>query len=76
MSTKEKRLLVLFVVFGLVSLASAALPELGGESFEGYDGLGRGIFIALFITIPTAILAMLFLFLFIAEKYRSKHPDS
>lgn len=75
MPTREKKLLLLFIAFGAIAFITAALPEFGLDYFSGYDGLGRGIFIALFITFPAGLLALLFLFLWLAERYRRKHSD-
>jgi hypothetical protein len=75
MKTREKKLFLLFIIFGAIAFITASLPELGLDYFSGYDGLGRGIFIALFVTFPAGLLALLFLFLWLAERYRRKHSD-
>lgn len=75
MKSREKKLFALFIIFGAIAFVTAALPEFGLDYFSGYDGLGRGILIALFITFPSGLLALLFLFLWLAERYRQKHSD-
>lgn len=75
MQSREKKLFSLFIAFGAITFISAALPELGLDYFSGYDGLGRGIFIILLITFPSALLSLLFLLSWLAEAYKRKYGD-
>jgi hypothetical protein len=68
-----KKPLIICIVFSLITVVSAAIPELGGSYFSGYDGLGRGVMLVLFVTIPAGIIAFWFLISFIAAMYKSKH---
>lgn len=73
MQVAFKRQLLFFLLFTVISLTSGALPELGGDYFSGYDGLGRGIYLAIFVTIPSAIIASIFLIQATITLYRQKH---
>lgn len=72
MSVIAKKQLKFCLVFSLIAIISAAIPELGGSYFSGYDGLGRGVMLAFFVTLPAGIIAFWFLVIFIYEMYRNQ----
>jgi hypothetical protein len=72
MNQKQKKNLILFIIFGAISFSGLLVTEYWDSYFSGFDGLGRSAFLIVIVIIPATALSISFFVLFLKSLYQGR----